>query len=139
MDKRLIKEAVDWFVRMHDGPPSAAMKTQFTEWLLTSPDHIRAFLEITQSFESLGDAARELDRDKLIAGAVADVSNSNVIPLEGISRDPSTSKSTAARFARKPWFLAGIAGLALSTGALCGWLACEHAHQDESLRSRNVF
>ena len=127
MNQHLIDQAVNWFVRMHDGPPSAATKTQFTEWLLLSPEHIRAFLEVTQSMNALGDITHELDQDKLIKNAAKDPA-SNVLSLESpASVTPDSSlRDQPSRI--KPWVVAGIVCGSIGAGALGGWFACVHWH-----------
>ena len=135
MDQRLLKEAVDWFVRMHDGPPSAATKTQFTEWLLLSPEHIRAFLDVTQSLESLKNVSLDLDRETLIANATKDRAASNVVSLEGIAHVPPGAAPRDRQSRIKPWWVAGIALGLLSAGALCGWLACDQWHHSAHMHA----
>jgi hypothetical protein len=127
MDQRLINEAVNWFVRMQDGPPSAATKTQFTEWLLLSPEHIRAFLDVTQSMSSLGDATRDFNKDKLLERAAQDRA-SNVISLEWRA-NVTPDKSLRDQPSRiKSWVVAGIVCGSIVAGALGGWFACVHWH-----------
>jgi ferric-dicitrate binding protein FerR (iron transport regulator) len=121
MDEQLIQQAVDWYVRMHDGPPGAATRAQFTDWLLLSAEHIRAFLQVTQSIEPLSKVGGDYDRERLVASAAADRSGANVITLERprvLSEDSSSISRT-----QRVW-LACIAGGTLGVGLLCGWLAC---------------
>jgi transmembrane sensor len=135
MERRLVNEAVDWYVRMHDGAPSAVTRTQFTDWLLLSPEHIRVFLVVTQSIEPLSNAASDLDRERLVAGAMADRQLSNVVPLEGVSPVPTSASANQSRASRiKAAWIVGIACGALGVGALCGWFACDHWHHTQSIR-----
>jgi transmembrane sensor len=128
-NQQWVKEAAEWFVRMHDGPPSAATRAQFIEWLLLSPSHLRAFLEVTEAIGSLGAAAKDLDREQLIQSASADPGLSNVVPLDAAASAHIQSQTLKDEQSRtKKWMWMGIAACALGAGVLAGWTACNHWH-----------
>jgi transmembrane sensor len=128
-NQQWVKEAAEWFVRMHDGPPSAATRAQFIEWLLLSPAHLRAFLDVTEAIGSLGAAANDLSREQLIKSASADPEPSNVVPLDAAASARDQSRMLEDERSRsKKWLWTGIAACALGAGALTGWVACNHWH-----------
>lgn len=120
----LIQEAAEWFVRLHDGPPSQATRALFIDWLLLSPHHIRAFLDVTEAILGLGAATRDLNKDALVATATSAHEASNVVPLERLPVRSLPLRSPGVR----RWICGVVAALALCAGGLTGWIACEHRH-----------
>lgn len=80
---QILDEAGEWFVMMRDGGGDAAARAQFAEWLCKSPEHIRAYLELTSIWAEAAsvDAERKLDAETLIARARAE---SNIVALGDI-------------------------------------------------------
>jgi transmembrane sensor len=95
MDRRTLDEAADWFVKLHDEPISSATRAQFADWLLLSPDHIQAFLDVTRTIGDLDASATNLNVEELIRAAAAEHSRSNVVPL--------LSQEHVAIQPRRPW------------------------------------
>jgi transmembrane sensor len=83
---QILDEATTWFVEFSEGELSLAAREAFIEWLKVSPEHIRAYLQITAHWEE----ARTLSKasvpaiDELVALARAP-NNATVIPI-GASR-----------------------------------------------------
>ena len=81
MNKQIYEEASEWLVELHAGDVDAAGQEQLDAWFRESPNHIRAFLELSSIWEDGADS--DLDRgkstDSLIAIARA---STNVVPLE---------------------------------------------------------
>lgn len=80
---QILDEAAEWFVMMRDGGGDAAARAQFTEWLCKSPEHVRAYLELTSIWAEAAsvDAERKLDVQTLIERARAE---GNVVALGDI-------------------------------------------------------
>lgn len=77
---QILEEASTWFVELSEGEVSASAREEFTAWLRGSPEHVRAFLQISELWE---DAPRlgkrhSLDIDGLLAAAR---SGSSVVSL----------------------------------------------------------
>lgn len=69
--KQILDEAGDWFVMMRDGGGDAAVRAEFADWLRKSPEHVRAYLELTSIWAEVAgvDAERTLNAQTLIARA----------------------------------------------------------------------
>lgn len=79
-NQQIIDEASEWFMRMRLDEPTADSQEQFMQWLRTSPEHVRAYLELVELWDELPavDPGRNLTADALIAAARAE---GNVFPL----------------------------------------------------------
>ena len=73
LNTQIYEQASDWLVELRVGDIDVAARQRFDAWLRTSPEHIRAYLELSSIWEDGGDP--KLDRnnstDKLIAQARA--------------------------------------------------------------------
>jgi transmembrane sensor len=109
MNQQIHEEAAEWLVELQ-GQPDAATRQRFDQWLATSPEHVRAYLECTAIVEAAAAAPRGTPREieELIARAEQS-SAANVVPLapthatsEAVSpqRDELRSGSWLARSSR---------------------------------------
>lgn len=73
MNRQIYQEAAEWLVELRVGDLGAASRVRFDGWLRTSPEHIRAFLELSSIWEEGGnpEVARAWSTDELIARARA--------------------------------------------------------------------
>lgn len=80
LNRQSIEEASAWFVDFRVGDMDAAARDEFSRWLRRSPEHIRAYLEIAETYVELPAKHEpgQLDIEQLIAQARADA---NVVPL----------------------------------------------------------
>ena len=83
----ILDEATTWFVEFSENDVSQAQRQQFIAWLRTSPEHIRAYLQITAHWEDARalESSRRQSIDELIALARTD---SNVVPLQAPLKVP---------------------------------------------------
>lgn len=83
-NKQIYEEASAWVVELHLGEMDAAAREQLDGWFRRSPEHIRAFLQISCLCEELEDSKLDLgySLEALIARASA---STKVIALEGES------------------------------------------------------
>ena len=83
----ILDEATTWFVEFSENDVSQAQRQQFIAWLRTSPEHIRAYLQITAHWEDARalESSRRQSIDELIALARTD---SNVVPLQAPLKGP---------------------------------------------------
>jgi transmembrane sensor len=79
---QIVEEATTWFVEFNEGEVAQPDRKAFIEWLKTSPEHIRAYLQVTAHWEE----ARALS--KVSAPSIDDLvtlarepGNVNVIPI----------------------------------------------------------
>src|SRR6267378_3587388 len=81
----IYEQAADWLIALREGEVDAAERERLDAWFRASPEHIRAYLELSSIWEEGSDP--DLDRnnstDALIARARA---GANVIPMERAER-----------------------------------------------------
>jgi transmembrane sensor len=121
MNSQIIDEAAEWFVTMRNGDGDAAQRARFAQWLLTSPEHVRTYLELTPIWaEAASVNPKHLDAKTLIARARLDA---NVVDLhrpadaQGPAEAPAIaapSPRRAHRFARRYWLAASLATVAVA-------------------------
>jgi transmembrane sensor len=130
LNSQIYEQASDWLVELRVGDIDVAARQRFDAWLRTSPEHIRAYLELSSIWEDGGDP--KLDRnnrtDMLIAQARA---ATNVIPLDlrAEPRPLSVSPpivSDAKTGVSRPRFFAAAAVVVVCFGAaasawIYGW------------------
>jgi len=80
--KKLRDEAARLFIDLRTEPAEKTRRA-LSDWLLISPDHITAYLEVTQTSGVLHEASQQLDLsvEVLVAAAVGGLENSTVVPL----------------------------------------------------------
>src|SRR3954468_14948105 len=100
-NKQVYEEASEWVVALHLGEMDAAAREQLDAWFRRSPEHIRAFLQISCLCEELEDSKLDLGHslEALIARARA---STNVFALEGDSSSHQQADSSARRTVSKP-------------------------------------
>jgi transmembrane sensor len=148
-NKQTYEEASEWLVELRSGDMDAAARERLDAWFRESPQHIRAFLEVSSLWEEGGDP--DLDRDNstsdLIARARATPSTGeNVIALNGeglTALEHPRGSTDLGRRAAKRGFLGALAparfftwpAVALASGVLAclawGFVAL-HAHYNPS-------
>lgn len=71
MNTQIYDEAAEWFIELQTEEPSADMRERFAAWLDNSPQHVRAFLEVTSLWEEASGVhkRRPVDIDALIDAA----------------------------------------------------------------------
>src|SRR5579863_191122 len=84
LNAQISEEAAEWLVEFRTGDIDAAGRRQFDAWVRSSPEHLRAFLEVAAIWnEGSGlDARREIDIDT--AGVLKNAT-SNVVSFEDAS------------------------------------------------------
>lgn len=81
MNSQIQEEAAQWLVDFRFDEPDAVAREQFAAWLRTSPEHVRAYLELCSLWEDAAryDSEGSIDIESLIALTRA---NTNVVALE---------------------------------------------------------
>lgn len=94
MNAEIHSQAADWVVEFQTGEADAATRERFARWLRSSPEHVRAYIELVTLWEDarLYDRSRAIDIDALIAAAHGEP---NVVSL-GSPRNvgPASERST---------------------------------------------
>src|SRR6267142_2800128 len=83
LNRQILDEASAWFVDFRVGDVDSGARERFDQWLRQSPEHIRAYMEISKTYVELpaSNPDRKIDVQELIARARAD-DPVNVIPLD---------------------------------------------------------
>jgi len=105
MNLPIYEQAADWLIELREGEVDAAARERLDAWFRTSPENIRAYLELCAIWEDTDDP--DLDRahstDQLIAKARG---SSNVVALHSgagnLSGGASEIPSTAAESSCEP-------------------------------------
>ena len=82
LNQQIYQEASEWFVECRAGDLEAKTRQAFDSWLRKSPEHLKAYLELSAIWNdgpSLDPDGR-FDQDTLIAEALAE--RDNVIDLD---------------------------------------------------------
>lgn len=117
-NRQILDEASAWFVDFRVGDVDAGSRVRFDEWLRTSPEHIRAYMEIARTYVELAalKSDQKMDLEALIAAARSDAS-----VLELRQAMPAFPVSHHRRPVVRKWAVA--ASLALVTAsAVAAWL-----------------
>src|SRR5580698_5216805 len=77
LNLQIYQEASEWFVECRTGDLEIAMRQAFDSWLRKSPEHLRAYLELSAIWNDgpLLDPHGKYDQETLIAEAAADRDN----------------------------------------------------------------
>ena len=135
----IYEQAADWLIELREGDVDAGTRERLDAWFRASPEHIRAYLELSSIWEEGGDP--DLDRTHGIQDLLERARNStNVIPLsEGAearqhlesSAQPSSSaapsddspdlslRSSNRFWRRRPlWMAAAVSACVLGSAGL---------------------
>lgn len=112
---QIIDEAAEWLITMREPEVSAAERESFAEWLRTSPQHVRAYLDIAGLWN---DSAR-IGPDLLEGVNLDEVAN--VVPIWNAEAATVNETSRPPRRARRAAIAAVLA--CIVAGALAWWQA----------------
>jgi len=127
MERHALKDAADWFVRLQDRRVNSVTREKFAEWLLLSPDHVAAYIKVTEiygRFDTVFDKAASV-RD-LVAAAKAETS-SNVVSLLTTELLTPLPELTSARNRRRVWGVRlSIAAALIAVSLIASWQTLPH-------------
>jgi transmembrane sensor len=107
--------ATEWFIQFCENEVDEAARRRFTDWLRASPEHVRAYLEISAFWEAAGGLVPTVNVDDLVQLARRE---GNVVALNAASRE-TRMRRDGARMRR--FAIAACALLALSLLASGAW------------------
>lgn len=112
----VLEEASSWVIELGEGELDAQQRMQLDRWLRRSPEHVRAFLEISAAWEESSrlEAPRDAELDALIARVT---SESNVVPLAETVGNRAPTKQ------REPRSIGQRLAIAASVMLMAGTLA----------------
>ena len=120
---QIYEEACAWFIDMRAGDVDAVGRQRFDAWARKSPEHLRAYLEVSEIWDDvpLVDRERKLSPENLIARARA---SAEVIPLAGVSPNRTTAEvSRAKRGGTEPFMGRRRFAVAAGVALVCGIVA----------------
>jgi transmembrane sensor len=91
LNTQIYEEAAEWFVDFREGDVDAAGRRRFAQWLRTSPEHMRAYLELAAIYNEGPGLDPEHRWD------AAEVTGTNVVTLDGVPTEPILVASPVAR------------------------------------------
>lgn len=116
MNTQIYEEASNWIVKHREGALDAQQKKRFDAWLRGSPQHVRAYLEMSSIWEDVSslDPTWNVSADQLIARARA---AENIVPLGESRSDELGEGRVDARYKRQIWYAlaASVSLLTLGT------------------------
>ncbi len=144
MNTQIYEEAAEWLVEFRTGDIDDEGRRRFDAWARTSPEHLRAYLELAALWDEAPklDAKREFDTETLMARATA---NTPVVAFAGAAHagaahagavqtgavhtgaahagaaDVAAEETASARrtpSGRRMWLAAAVALFAVAVGAL---------------------
>jgi transmembrane sensor len=117
MNAQILEEASTWFVELSEGEISSSVRADFNQWLRMSPEHVRAYLQISALWDDvpLLGKSRHLNAEQIVAQAR---SRANIVELNAETRnnlrkngDDPIRRSPRARYVA---FAASVALLAVA-------------------------
>jgi transmembrane sensor len=131
MERHALMEAADWFVRLQDRKVNSGTREKFTEWLLVSPDHVAAFIDVTELYGRAGPGLEDAPSTaELVAAAKADPEASNVVALSTADLQGFIDSELPSPKTRKGWGLRlAMAASLIAVTLFLGWQALSlYAH-----------
>jgi transmembrane sensor len=111
-NEQIYKEAASWLIELRAGEPGRGAQEQFYRWLIKSPEHMRAYLELA----ALWGEARGIDFDLARNGDPSRRAD-NVVSL---NLPDSTQRSIGLRKRRHPFVLAACVAALVAVAAAGG-------------------
>jgi transmembrane sensor len=128
MNQQIMEEASAWFIEFRSGSLSGSSQQAFVDWLRRSPDHIRAYLEISESYVRLPQSASVSTQEtqRLLGRARARLTAGVVVlnerPGDIVASARPTESSVRRRFRIPRAVLAASVFLIVLSAAITGWI-----------------
>ncbi len=90
LSTQILEEASSWFIDFSEGEVDGDGREEFNNWLRRSPEHVRAYLQITAFWEDARTLKNQADVNDVVARAMAE---QNVYPLD---REPPSAEARSA-------------------------------------------
>lgn len=122
LNKQIYQEACDWFIDMRTGDVDAAGKQRFDGWVRKSPEHLRAYLEVSEIWDdaALVDSSGSSSSADLIERART--ADAEVVELGRFANAAASVRSPSATRVRVQLAaVAIIAFIAIGWGSFVGY------------------
>lgn len=120
LSSQIIQEAAGWFVEFNEGDLDRPNRQAFVDWLKVSPEHIRAYLQVSAHWEEAGAISpASIPSIDALAALARESPAGNVVPIARASLPADASPRAPIRIARSSRYrwAAGIAIAAIGVGA----------------------
>jgi transmembrane sensor len=125
VNAQIREEAAEWLVEFADGNVGVERRQAFSLWLKASPENVRAYLQVTATFEMLGGIRQHCTEniETLIERSRAEGALTNMKRFPETAHEPaSMGAHTSELWSRTRGFLAASAAtLALGVAAFALW------------------
>lgn len=119
LNAQILEEATAWFIDFNEEQVDPAGQEEFNAWLRRSPEHVRAFLQVSAFWEDAEALGKRPNLD--LAGVIARAqAENNVFSLDTHHGAATTPPRKRRAISRIPIALAATLLLAIGTG-LIGW------------------
>lgn len=120
---QILDEASAWFIEFRSGKPAARAREEFMQWLCRSPEHIRAYLDISQCYVQMpGSANVSLqEADRLLQKARSRLVD-GVVPIEEGRASPSEILARPRKISRHAFNVAIAAPVLILVSAMMLYL-----------------
>jgi len=98
LNTQIYEEAAEWFVDFREGDVDPAGRRRFAQWLRTSPEHMRAYLELAAIYNEGPGLDPEHRWD------VTEAAGTNVVTLKVAPMEPILAASHVARTPQRSYF-----------------------------------
>lgn len=135
MNAQISQEAAEWFVEFRTSDVDMAARTAFDAWIRSSPEHLRAYLEVAAIWDEgcALDAQRAFDVDALVALARGEDKVVQLADVREHSFSDSTSGQVLAESGRRAatavrpkkaryWSIAACMAFLAATAGTFAWL-----------------
>jgi len=96
LSELILEQACAWFIDLNEGEIDVAGRERFNRWLRRSPEHVRAYLEITAAWESSSSLAGRHGADAATVVAEA-LAAGNVVRFDSRVRSMDSTESAVSR------------------------------------------
>jgi transmembrane sensor len=131
LNAQILDEAAEWLVEFNSGEAEPAARPKFDAWLRTSPEHVRAYLELLPIWEEGADLPLDVDADAEHFIAIAKTAD-NIVPLGVSAKAVSTPSKPGPITARSLERRAAIAASLVLMAAALGTLTWFHLPPDST-------
>ena len=141
INSHILEEATSWFIDLNEAEPDLAMRQRFDNWLRTSPEHVRAYLQVSVFWEDTRALSKPTSIAALVERARAD--SENIVQLKRSSWDFSPAPEQVDVVRSRLWPRAvGYAAVLLGVvgSGLLGWqLLVRGVYQTEIGEQRSIL
>src|SRR5579862_5141165 len=97
LNSPIYEQAAEWLIELREGEIDVPLRERLDAWFRESPQHIRAYLELSALWEDGADP--DLDRAHSTEELIALTRSNNVFPIKGAEPGDGAAKAPLERAA----------------------------------------